>query len=203
MDNPTYIVLIIIFAISGVALLFILFFSIYEGKRVPYERGKDGEDTVADLLEEIKNPVSYVINDLTINHGSVCSQIDHLFITQGGIVVIETKNLSGRIYGREKNSYWTQVLRNGKKYQIYSPILQNEGHMRSVRVTLKENGFKRIEVLSAIIFVKGNTDYIKSNHVYDLYTIKRFLRGVMKNKLYTEKEVKAFYDLFLPYQNNK
>ena len=203
MDNPTYIVLIVIFAVFGLLLLFILFFTIYEGKRIPYERGKEGEDTVMDLLEEIKNSSSFVINDLTIDNGSVHSQIDHLFFTTGGIIVIETKNLSGRIYGREKNSHWTQVLRNGKKYQLYSPLLQNEGHMRSLRVVLKENGYKRIEVLSAIVFVKGNINYIHSNHVYDLYTLKKFIRTTMKNQLYTLEEVKALYELFLPYQNNK
>lgn len=199
--EPGVIILIIIFALGGFTLLAVLFFSIYLSKKTPLERGKEGEETIAQLLDEIKSESAYVINDLTIDNGGIYSQIDHLYLCHGGIIVIETKNLSGRIYGRERSSNWTQILRNGKKYQLYSPILQNEGHMAAVRGVLKQHGIKNIELHSAIVFVKGNIDYIKSQHIYDLYTIKKFIRTVSKCTIYNDEELKEIYELLLPFKN--
>lgn len=65
------------------------------------------------------------------------SEIDVVYITQKGIFVIESKNFSGWIFGDDKSAYWTASLPNGKKNRFYSPVKQNETHMRWLEMAWK------------------------------------------------------------------
>lgn len=58
-------------------------------------------------------------------------------VSEYGIFVIETKNYKGWIYGGANSEYWTQNI-YGKKYQLYNPIQQNQGHVRALRRILKD-----------------------------------------------------------------
>ena len=58
------------------------------------------------------------------------SEIDVLFITQKGIIVFESKNYSGWIFGNEADSQWTALLPNNQKNRFYNPIRQNKGHIK-------------------------------------------------------------------------
>lgn len=58
------------------------------------------------------------------------SEIDVVFITQKGILVIESKNYSGWIFGDEKSTYWTAMLPNKEKNRFYNPIKQNKTHCK-------------------------------------------------------------------------
>ena len=81
----------------------------------------------------------YVVNDLTFYDGEKSVQVDHILINRSGIHVIETKNFGGRIYGSENDYEWTQVLAYGRhKNRFYSPIKQNEGHIKSLQIILKD-----------------------------------------------------------------
>jgi restriction system protein len=64
------------------------------------------------------------------------TQIDHIVVSKFGIFVIETKNMTGWIYGRETDTHWTQVLfRN--KYRFQNPLRQNYCHTKSLADFLK------------------------------------------------------------------
>ena len=73
------------------------------------------------------------LNDVTLElpDGST-TQIDHLVISIYGIVIIETKNMSGWIYGSEKDATWTQVFKGGKKYKFKNPLRQNYRHQCAI-----------------------------------------------------------------------
>ena len=203
MNNVAFAFILILMVIFVLGAFVLLFLSIWKNRHTAFQRGEEGEASISALLDELVDESSYVLNDLVIDEGGIHTQIDHIFISLGGIVVIETKNLSGRIYGKDNSAYWLQVLRNGKKYKIYSPILQNETHMRAIRTILKENGYRKIELLSSIVLVKGNTEFIKSSHVYSPYTLKRYIRSIKNDVIYSEEEINRIYDLLKKYQNNK
>ncbi len=61
------------------------------------------------------------------------TEIDLLYITQKGIFVIESKNYSGWIFGGEQDAYWTLSLPNKQKKRFYSPIKQNQNHIKWLR----------------------------------------------------------------------
>ena len=58
------------------------------------------------------------------------TEIDVLFITQKGLIVFESKNYSGWIFGREEDANWTMSLPNKEKHRFYNPIRQNKGHIK-------------------------------------------------------------------------
>lgn len=93
-----------------------------------WDKGSKGEESVYDHLLWLgeKN----IFRDLYIptKEGNY-SQIDLLVVTSTGIVVIESKNYSGWIFGSEHQTQWTQTFRNGQKFKLYNPIKQNQGHI--------------------------------------------------------------------------
>lgn len=73
-----------------------------------------------------------VANDLILPDGrGALTQVDHLALGSGGILVIETKHYSGRIFGRERESTWTQVA-GRQRNRLQNPLRQNYGHIKAV-----------------------------------------------------------------------
>ena len=50
------------------------------------------------------------LHNVTLNTPDGTTQIDHVFLSPYGIFVLETKNMSGWIFGSEKQPQWTQKL---------------------------------------------------------------------------------------------
>ncbi len=76
------------------------------------------------------------------------SEVDIVYITQKGIIVFESKNYSGWIFGDEKNKNWTASLPNGQKNQFYNPIMQNRTHMKWMSNYIGDD----IPLFSVIVF---------------------------------------------------
>ncbi len=92
-----------------------------------------------------------IINDVTIPTEDGTTQIDHVVLGPNGVFVLETKNMSGWIFGREREANWTQqIYRNKQRFQ--NPLRQNYKHTQ----TLIESLGLRPEVVKPIIaFVGG------------------------------------------------
>ena len=81
---------------------------------------------------------AYVLHDVLIDGAEgMTSQIDLVMIGVKGIYVVEVKNYAedARIYGDGKKKNWYYYL-GGKKYTIYSPLMQNEQHIRYLKKQL-------------------------------------------------------------------
>ncbi|MBQ3386094.1 MAG: NERD domain-containing protein, partial [Eggerthellaceae bacterium] len=64
---------------------------------------------------------------LPTNHGET-TEADIILFTKLGLVVIESKNYSGWIFGSEQQANWTQTLPQGRRTQknrFYNPLWQN------------------------------------------------------------------------------
>lgn len=166
-------------------------------KNVIY-KGAVGEKKVKDVLDSVKNDNDFVINDYLVddNRGS-SHQIDHIFISKNGIYVIETKNYAGRIYGREKEQEWTEVLAYGNvKNRFYNPLKQNETHAAVIR-SITKNKFK---IITCLVFVDGDISNIDASCVFDLDTLEEMLRETSENQALTIEEEKEAYDLLIAKQ---
>lgn len=75
------------------------------------------------------------------------TEIDLLFITQKGIFVIESKNFSGWIFGKENDNYWTATLPT-QKNKFYNPIKQNKTHIKWLKAYLEDD----VPMFSIIVF---------------------------------------------------
>ncbi len=161
--------------------------------KLPYVKGAIGETIVRIAVGKNStnpNKRQYIINDLILeNSPGKTSQIDHVVINQNGVFVIETKNYSGRIYGNESQTQWTQVLNYGKvKERFYSPIKQNEAHIQAIRKLLGND----IAICSIVVFVKGNIRYIQSPDVYTVFGMIKKLKSPSEMTISSEKMAEAY-----------
>lgn len=159
--------------------------------KTPIFKGFVGETRVKFRLGK-SNKDKYVLNNVKFKIDGKSTQIDHIVINRNGIFVIETKNLSGRIYGNDTKKEWTQVLKYGKvKNKFYSPVKQNANHIYNLKQIVGDNyPFKSI-----VVFVKGNVKYIESNNVYSLYRFKKILNKKIGDTYLTKEDRKKIYDL--------
>ena len=110
-------------------------------------KGREGEKETIIFLNQI-NGYKQVINNIMLNDTGKTRHIDHIAITERGVFVIETKNFSGNVYGRENSKEWQQFLGN-KRYDFVNPIYQNFGHTEMVKKVLQN---KVDEIYSVIVF---------------------------------------------------
>ena len=115
----------------------------------PKNKGKNGEKIVAEVLSNI-NSNSKTINNISINDNGKSRQIDHIFISEYGVFVIETKNYAGTIYGKETSENWKQYL-NGKSFEFKNPIHQNYGHYQIVKKILED---ETENIFPVVVFIK-------------------------------------------------
>ncbi|WP_428243523.1 nuclease-related domain-containing protein [Gynuella sp.] len=128
-------------------------------KRGNRRRKKDenlGEGAVRRLLVRYcQNSTSHVLNNITLPYGDGTTQIDHILITQNGILVIETKHYSGWLFANETQKKWTQVKFHIKR-QFQNPIFQNKKHVLAVQKLLD---FLPSEEIKSLVVFTGDAEF--------------------------------------------
>ncbi len=123
-------------------------------------KGKKGEFKVSLLSNLFLSSKRYIVlNNVMLESKGRTAQIDHIIVSIYGIFVIETKNYVGNIYGNETSKIFTQFAGN-KKNQFYSPIQQNEKHVRVLREVIKNN----IPFYNLVVFGNDATLKVETNH---------------------------------------
>lgn len=103
----------------------------------PERKGARGERMVHNALTSVLNEQDYrVLTDLILPVAGGTTQIDHLVLSRFGIFVIETKNMSGWIFGSADRAKWMQVQKRSKR-QFQNPLRQNYAHVKKVQEILK------------------------------------------------------------------
>lgn len=123
-------------------------------------KGALGEKAVAKILKSLPEDKYSVINNLLLNNNGYTSQVDHVVVSVYGIFVIETKTYQGIISGGENSEYWTQNV-YGNKYEFRNPILQNYGHIKSLKQAIVD--YKDVPFISIIAFSRQADLRISSN----------------------------------------
>lgn len=122
-------------------------------------KGQVGEWMVGSLLKGL-GPGFEVLNDLTFVVDGDSTQIDHVVISTRGVFLIETKNFSGRIFGKTTDSHWTQMVGRTKR-QFQNPLRQNHKHVRflSEHLDVKDSAIRPMVVfLAGAEFPKGKPE---------------------------------------------
>ncbi|ULQ61015.1 NERD domain-containing protein [Brucepastera parasyntrophica] len=133
-----------------VIILTIIFASKYIRRiSTPEYKGLLGESKVAKRLRELPDEEYRVFNNIYLKIKDSSIQIDHIVVSLYGIYIIETKNFSGWIFGRENQEYWTQVIYKNKE-KFRNPIKQNLAHIKSLKYIL--SNFENIKYYSIIVF---------------------------------------------------
>lgn len=123
--------------------------------RSPSLKGRVGETKVnigTDLL--LNKRVYHLFNDVTLPFGKSTTQIDQIILSVYGVFVIETKNMSGWIFGDSHQAHWTQVIYS-RKSRFRNPLRQNYRHVKVVQELL---GLRPDEVFNVVVFV-GDSEF--------------------------------------------
>lgn len=101
------------------------------------------------------------------------TEIDVVVITLSGILVCESKNYSGWIFGSEFQKYWMQTLPKGRKSHkttFLNPIIQNKGHIKWLKNIVGDE----VDTRSVIVFSERCTFKDLNMKSDDIYVIQRF-----------------------------
>ena len=122
--------------------------------KTPWFKGVIGEVfvNVAAKIQLDKN-LYHLIPDVTLPTNDGTTQIDHIIVSKFGVFVIETKNMTGWIFGSQHQKKWTQkIYKSSIKFQ--NPLHQNYKHTKTLQSLL---GLNDQQIHSVIAFVGGST----------------------------------------------
>ena len=189
-------------------LLVIIVLSI---SKTRFFKGWVGEQTVRYISRTRLEKQDYLAaHNVTLETGEGTTQIDHIYISQYGLFVVETKNFSGWIFGSERGATWTQQIYK-MKYKFQNPLRQNYKHLKAIESAL---GIDIRNIHSVIVFLGGATfktqmpdnvryasnyaDYIKSFKA-EVFTADQVVE--IHNQLLT-KRLKPNYATHKRHMNN-
>lgn len=141
--------------------------------------GLEGENKVAYELRTSGIDM-YVLHDIYLEIGDLAAQIDYIVVTRKLIYIIECKNLYGNIEIDNEGNFVRRIGSSGPKEGIYSPITQNQRHLRVLKEIRKES---KGNFLLKFAFEKHFEENYKS--IVVLANPKTYL-----NTRYAKKEVK-------------
>lgn len=144
----------------------------------PQVKGQIGEAAVDRKLSQSLDKSHYkVLDDVTLETSRGTTQIDHIVLSPFGIFVIETKNMSGWIFGSERDPYWTQSFRRSKN-RFQNPLRQNYAHVKALQEVL---GLNHSKFFSLVVFT-GNAEFktAKPDNVISLDRLIPFIQRKMK-----------------------
>jgi len=195
MDIPRILTIVLSVVIALPLLALLAYKIIYRSNK-----GKYGERQVQVKLNKyIFKRGGFLINDVIVpGNNDKTSEIDHILFTNYGVFVIETKNLSGLIIGKEEDVNWIQVLGiDGRiRNSVYNPVMQNQTHVDRLNKILNIN-----YIYNLVVFVQNNTRKIKSNYVIKRRKLIKYLKSY-NNKVFSDQEVTHLYEKIMYYKEH-
>ncbi|SDX58940.1 Topoisomerase DNA binding C4 zinc finger [Collimonas sp. OK242] len=120
----------------------------------PWFKGVMGEAIVNISAKFFLDRETYhLIKNVTLPVDDGTTQIDHIIVSKFGIIVIETKNMKGWIFGDAKQKMWTQkIYKHTTKFQ--NPLFQNYKHTKALEALLD---LDNSVIHSVVVFVGDST----------------------------------------------
>lgn len=146
------------------------------------KKGVDGTKKVSRVLKRFAGIRSFkVLNDLTLKTAKKNVHIDHILIGFFGIMVVNTQNLPGSIYGDGRGKSWTHVVtKNDRetKTSFPNPLLENQQAVDTVREVLSTNGVYKVNIESWVVFTrkKASLNLPKGLSVLGIKDFKKLLK---------------------------
>lgn len=123
--------------------------------KTPWFKGVLGEAKIkfaARLL--LPADVYHRIHNITLPTPDGTTQIDHVFVSPFGVFVVETKNMSGWIFGGERQAQWTQKIFK-RTFRFQNPLRQNYKHIKALEAALDLPP----DVIHSVVVFAGDSDF--------------------------------------------
>ena len=182
MNTFLYIIIAVITVVFVVVLVW----------RLP-SKGEVGEKWVAKILSKLPQDEYKIINNLLVSYKGKTTQIDHVIVSEYRIFVIETKHYQGWIYGDANREYWTQNI-YGNTYELWNPIYQNQGHIRTLLNVLTD--IRPGVFISIVAFSRqASLDISNSENVIYWDELIDLIRSYQRKLISTEQAQNAYETL--------
>lgn len=144
------------------------------------------------------------LHDIRIEDGDYIAQLDFIVITAQFIMILETKKLNGDIYINESGDFIRHIKnRSGrviKKEGIYSPVAQNDRHVRIVKNLLMNKGIiKTLPVISGVVIANEKSIVNKTkapNKIkHEIFRVDQLTDNINKQIKYYKKDRTLFEDI--------
>lgn len=157
-------------------------------------KGSRGEKRVFKELKRL--PEEYTIhNDVVLVTEKGTTQIDHIVVSPYGVFVIETKNYTGWIFGKEADKEWLQTIAHYEncygetveRTKFLNPIRQNYGHVKAVEKICKD--FPNLPIIPIVVFV-GDAVFKNvqcTSYVIHLYELTDIIQEYREAKITSEE----------------
>lgn len=168
----------------------------------PYSKGDRGEAQIAWDFESLNycGYRGYILRNVYVPYREKVTEIDVLYITTKGIIVVESKNYSGYIFGSDNQRQWICTLSAGRKHKFYNPIWQNQTHIKALQEYLGG-----VRAFSFVVFGRNcqlmNLTYDPGNVcICKEDEFKRAVKFVLdcSPDIYTLDVVETMYNRLLP-----
>lgn len=173
------------------------------------DKGAIGEYAIYHKLAFLETQGSrFLFNVYLPKENGETSECDVILITPQCIIVFESKNYSGWIFGDEDSNYWTQTLYQGKgrparKEKFYNPIKQNETHIKNLKSIIGD----QYPIYSVITFSERCEIKKMNVHTPNVRVSKRDVIVPIVNNIFqscqgsyiSNEEIARLYNVLYPY----
>lgn len=167
-------------------------------KTVHSNKGNEGEYLISLELDKLEGHGKTVFN-VNLPNGQKGTEADIIYINSSGVYIIESKNYSGRIYGRADNNQWTQTLIGAggtEKSKFYNPIWQNEKHINAIKLLLDK--YEDLPIYSFVVFGDRAT-IVTDTENENVINAKDITAKIKTEQLLTKSDVDEIYRLLKSY----
>ena len=120
--------------------------------------GKGGHSRVAKKLKSWCRPRRYKLhNDLTLQiEGKAPVEFDHIVVGAFGVLVVNTQQVFGDVYGQAEEKKWVYHNKNSR-YELANPILENEEKLAFLREVFAKEGIYSVNIEQLTVFTPQKT----------------------------------------------
>ncbi|MDQ6600141.1 nuclease-related domain-containing protein [Bacillus salipaludis] len=171
------------------------------------QAGYEGEQSLDFYYRELPKLKYLIFHDLNLPDGDYNCQIDTLLLTPEFILIIDVKNMAGKLIFDTENEQFIQIKGEEEKGYSY-PITQAERHQEYIKKLLAANHFPPVPVVYLVVISNSYASYvITGKNAYKVkpkvckgdVMLKRIqdLEGIYTTPILTAKDLRKLSRLLL------
>ncbi|MFD0829887.1 NERD domain-containing protein [Neobacillus sp. M.A.Huq-85] len=171
------------------------------------QAGYEGEQSLDFYYRELPKQKYLIFHDLNLPDGDYNCQIDTLLLTGEFILIIDVKNMAGKLIFDTENEQFIQIKGDEEKGYSY-PTAQAERHQEYIKKLLAANHFPPVPVVYLVVISNSYASYvITGKNAYKIkpkvckgdVMLKRILdlEGIYTTPILTAKDLRKLSRLLL------
>ncbi|RNF40879.1 nuclease-related domain-containing protein [Planococcus salinus] len=145
--------------------------------------GERGEDRLRRKFIEFDFEESYrILRNVSLSMGDWKVQIDGLLLTNRGVIIVESKNISGQLHFDEKTGEFSRIDREGGKAVMEDPTSQLNKHIRFLTKFFRMKNID-FNVDGLVVFTSKQCEFLTKpphNYVCKTYQMVDYLHYILQ-----------------------